>query len=409
MSEKPSTKMMVNPYARKKPKTTPSVSATTTQPPRTQPAASSSTTTGLSRPRRELLPDNMTVPFSSFSQAFSSVDDYVEDYASAAKSGTPATISTTTTTNTTASLLSDQDNNNNINSNNGKDGTTSPNTRRLTDREMQAVGTAAHDHVLYISPKQQGNLVLQYIRNVPTQFIRMLPDYLFSPTQCALFLSLKYHKVNKSYLQLRMDQIKMDFVLRILLVLVDVQDNAQVLRDLQHRAIVQKWTLVLAWTAEEAGRYLETFQAMHNTHHHTSLIQKPKSANQFGDQVTHVLTACPALNKTDAANLLGHFGSMQALFAKATPEELALVPGLGQVKVARLYEALCKPFTNRKRKKTKKGKQAQLQNPATKNEQDDSTKDDVATDKKNKTLKGAKDEPIAVKEPSPTLVVIDSP
>ena len=212
----------------------------------------------------------------------------------------------------------------------------------LSDRDVQAMGASAHPHVLYVSPKQRGNIVLQFIRNVPTQFLRMVPDYLFSTTHCALFLSLKYHSLFPNYIHRRVAELQSDFVLRLLLVLVDVQDNAALLRQLNVLAVSNRMTLILAWTAEEAARYLETFKSFQGKD--ASLIQKRTSTNH-ADQVADFLTACSGINKTDAANLLGQFGSMRALATKGTTEELALVPGLGQVKVARLYEAFCKPFS----------------------------------------------------------------
>ncbi|KAL7567853.1 hypothetical protein ACA910_000594 [Epithemia clementina (nom. ined.)] len=243
-------------------------------------------------------------------------------------------------------------------------------TLLLSDRDMQVMGASAHPHVLYVSPKQRGNIVLQYVRNVPTQFLRMVPDYLFSTTQCALFLSLKYHSLYPRYIRGRMDELQSDFVLRILLVLVDVQDNAALLRQLNELAVTNRMTLLLAWTAEEAGRYLETFKSFQGKD--ASLIQKRTSTSHV-DQVTDFLTACPGINKTDAANLLGQFGTMRALATKGTTEELTLVPGLGQVKVTRLYEAFCKPFSKKaaRARRLQKSKQQEQRQEAEKEEEMD--------------------------------------
>ena len=247
------------------------------------------------------------------------------------------------TTAAAAATASNNDNNNNIVQD-------YQNSNQLSDRQVQAalVGTSANPHVLYVSPKQRGNIVLEYVKNVPVTFLRMVPDYIFSTTQCALFLSLKYHSLYPNYIHRRIAELGHDFQLRVLLVLVDVQDNAPALLQLNALCVTNKLTLILAWTAEEAARYLETYKALHGKD--ASVIQKRTSTN-YVDQVADFLTACPSVNKTDAANLLGQFTSLQALCTHGTPEELSLVTGMGHVKVTRLYEALHKPFSKRQARK----------------------------------------------------------
>ena len=249
---------------------------------------------------------------------------------------------TTTATSATHSNKNDNTNNNIVQD--------YQNSNQLSDRQVQAalVGTSANPHVLYVSPKQRGNIVLEYVKNVPVTFLRMVPDYIFSTTQCALFLSLKYHSLYPNYIHRRIAELGHDFQLRVLLVLVDVQDNAPALLQLNALCVTNKLTLILAWTAEEAARYLETYKALHGKD--ASVIQKRTSTN-YVDQVADFLTACPSVNKTDAANLLGQFTSLQALCTHGTPEELSLVTGMGHVKVTRLYEALHKPFSKRQARK----------------------------------------------------------
>uniref|UniRef100_A0A7S2Y3K3 ERCC1-like central domain-containing protein n=1 Tax=Entomoneis paludosa TaxID=265537 RepID=A0A7S2Y3K3_9STRA len=229
---------------------------------------------------------------------------------------------------------------------------------------------------------------MQYIRNVPTQFLRMVPDYLFSSTQCGLFLSLKYHSLYPNYIHRRIAELRSDFELRVLLVLVDIQDNAPALRQLNSLCVTNRLTLILSWTAEEAARYLESYKASQGKD--ASSIQK-KSSNLYVDQVTDALTACPNINKTDAANLLGHFGSMRNLFTKGTPEELALVAGMGQVKVTRLYEAFCKPFSSKKAKQRRQRQKELLeqQEAKEKEEQSKTIADDSHHDSTTKMVTNA--------------------
>lgn len=212
-------------------------------------------------------------------------------------------------------------------------------------------------HVLYVSTKQRGNGILKYIRNVPFAYSKMLPDYIMSSHRCALFLSMKYHNLYPTYIHRRIAELKTDFKLRILLVLVDVEDNANVLLALNRLAVVHNFTLLLAWSEEEAARYLETFKAFDGKD--ASSIQK-REQNNFVDQVADFLTTAKSVNKTDSAQLLSQFSSVKQLMA-ASEEELSLCPGLGEKKVKRLYEALHKPFSAKAAKKRKEQKQKSVE------------------------------------------------
>jgi DNA excision repair protein ERCC-1 len=212
----------------------------------------------------------------------------------------------------------------------------------MSDRDHHVLNQ--QPHVLYVSVKQRGNGVLQYIRNVPWQFQKMVPDYIFSSTTCALFLSIRYHLLYKEYIDRRIAELRTDFTLRVLLVLVDVDDNQTVLLELNKLAVLHNLTLILSWTEEEAARYLETFKAMHGKD--ASSIQKNKETGNFADQATDFLTTCKGVNKTDAASVLTQLGSIRQAMA-ANAEQLVMISGLGEVKVKRLHDAFHKPFSSK--------------------------------------------------------------
>mmetsp|Transcript_9944 Transcript_9944/g.23568 ORF Transcript_9944/g.23568 Transcript_9944/m.23568 type:complete len:338 (-) Transcript_9944:8219-9232(-) len=207
-------------------------------------------------------------------------------------------------------------------------------------------------HMLYVSTKQRGNGVLKHIRNVPFAFSKMVPDYIMSPTSCALFLSIKYHQLYSNYIHRRLGELKSDFKVRILLVLVDVEDNAKILLQLNALSVRNNMTMILAWTEKEAARYLESYKALNGKD--ASIIQR-KEANNYVDQVAEFITAAKPVNKTDSANLLCHFSNVQAIIA-ASKDELALCPGLGHVKVQKLHDGFHKPFSTHAAAKLKKRK-----------------------------------------------------
>eukprot|EP01084_Bolivina_argentea_P298208 513865_1 len=70
-----------------------------------------------------------------------------------------------------------------------------------------------------------------------------------------------------------------------------------------------------------------------NRPHHT-----PKQA-LFND----CMTSIPSINKTDALTLASTFGSMEKVFS-ASREDLIRCPGLGDIKVSRIKDALHAPF-----------------------------------------------------------------
>lgn len=211
----------------------------------------------------------------------------------------------------------------------------------LTDRDQHAL--LQQPHVLYVSNKQRGNAILSFIRNVPWAYTDMVPDYIMSTTRCALFLSIRYHSLHPEYIHKRVASLRTDFALRVLLVLVDVKDNATVLAFLNKYAVTNKLTLVLAWSEEEAARYLETWKAFDGKD--AALIQKKEQAN-FVDQVADFLGTCKGVNKTDSGQLLQQFSNVRSLM-EASMDELGLVTGMGEVKVRRLHEAFTKPFSKK--------------------------------------------------------------
>ena len=237
---------------------------------------------------------------------------------------------------------------------NAADATEEPGTHESGKVSARDNHLALQPHVLHVSTKQRGNSALKYVRNVPFSYSTMVPDYIFAPNRCALFLSIKYHNLHPTYIHRRISELGTDFDLRVLLCLVDVDDNAATLLFLNKMCVVNNLTLVLAWSSEEAARYLETLKAFEGKD--ATSIQRREQTN-FSDQIGDVLCAVRSVNKTDATQLISQFGSLQKLMA-APIDELSLCPGVGEKKVKRLYEAFHKPFSSaaaRRRRKEAEG------------------------------------------------------
>jgi DNA excision repair protein ERCC-1 len=57
---------------------------------------------------------------------------------------------------------------------------------------------------------------------VPWEYGDILPDYEVGQTSCVVFLSLKYHRLKPEYIFERIKSIKYQYILRVILCIVDV-------------------------------------------------------------------------------------------------------------------------------------------------------------------------------------------
>ncbi|KAM9257530.1 DNA excision repair protein ERCC-1 [Morus bassanus] len=193
---------------------------------------------------------------------------------------------------------------------------------------------------IIVSPRQRGNPVLKFVRNVPWEFGDVVPDYVLGQSTCALFLSLRYHHLNPGYIHDRLRHLGRSYGLQLLLLQVDVRDPHQALKELAKVCILADCTLLVAWSPEEAGRYLETYKAYEQK---PPDLLKERVEQDFLSRMTDCLTSVKSVNKTDALSLLTTFGSLAAV-VNASREDLSLCPGVGPQKAKRLFDVLHEPF-----------------------------------------------------------------
>lgn len=108
--------------------------------------------------------------------------------------------------------------------------------------------------------------------------------------------------------------------------------------------MVNNLTLILAWTAPEAGRYLESYKSFERTP--PTLIQE-KQSNDYASRIVEVLTQIRSVNKVDAVSLVSTFGSVRAA-VNASPDEVLMISGWGQRKVERFEKAVNEGFRVKK-------------------------------------------------------------
>ncbi|XP_034294177.1 LOW QUALITY PROTEIN: DNA excision repair protein ERCC-1 [Pantherophis guttatus] len=198
----------------------------------------------------------------------------------------------------------------------------------------------AKHNAIIVSPRQRGNPILKFVRNVPWEFGEVVPDYLLGQSSCALFLSLRYHNLNPNYIHERLRNLGKTYQLQVLLLQVDVKDPHQTVKELAKICILADCTLILAWSPEEAGRYLETYKAYEQK---PADLLKEKVEQDYLSRVSDCLTSVKSVNKTDTLSLLSTFRSL-ANIVRASKEDLSLCPGVGPQKAKRLFDILHEPF-----------------------------------------------------------------
>ncbi|KAL5485679.1 RAD10 [Sanghuangporus weigelae] len=198
-------------------------------------------------------------------------------------------------------------------------------------------------NAIIINPCQRLNPLLECIRNVNKEFGDIVPDFQLGRTTCALFLSLKYHRLHPEYIHQRIQKLGQLYTLRLLVLMCDVSEHQELIRELTKICLVNNITIIVCWSNEEAGMYLSTYKAFE--HKPPDLI-KERVDKEYNAMLRAALTSINKVNKTDVETLRTTFGSF-ARIARANPEELRRLPGFGQVKVRRIVDAFDKPFRNK--------------------------------------------------------------
>ncbi|KAL1406209.1 ssDNA endonuclease and repair protein rad10 [Vanrija albida] len=175
----------------------------------------------------------------------------------------------------------------------------------------------------------------------------ILADYQVGAHTGVLFLSLKYHRLHPEYIHGRIEKMKNAYSMRILLILCDITEHQQSIRELSKHAVINNLSVFVAWSNAEAAQYLATFKAYE---HKSADSLKEKVHQTYPAQLEHVLTSGRKVNKSNAEALAAQFGAF-ANIVQQTNHSLGAVKGLGPVKVVSLLDAFNKPFVAGGRRK----------------------------------------------------------
>ena len=227
--------------------------------------------------------------------------------------------------------------------------TTSSTTPKVQQPKPQALPSRNAPSSILVSPRQKGNPILNNIRSLPWEYSDIPSDYVLGATACALFLSLKYHRLHPEYIYSRIRALQGKYNLRVLLTMVDIQNHEESLKELSKTSMVNDWTLILCWSAQEAGRYLELYKSYE---HASPTSIRAHQSTTYAEKLVEFITVPRSINKTDAVGLVSAFGSVRAA-VNARPEEIGMITGWGEKKVQRWCRTVREPF--RVRKAAKRG------------------------------------------------------
>jgi len=220
---------------------------------------------------------------------------------------------------------------------------TSSNTPQKTGVQQpkpQALPKRTGPSSIIVSPRQKGNPILNGIKQVPWEYGDIAADYILGVTTCALFLSLKYHRLHPEYIYKRIKDLQGKYALRVVLVMVDIQNHEDPLKELSKTSLINNVTLVLCWSSAEGGRYLELFKTYENV---APTAIKQHQSTSYSDRMVDFITTPRSINKTDAVSLVSQFGSIRTA-VNARHEDVAGIAGWGEKKVQRWVAAVNEPF-----------------------------------------------------------------
>jgi DNA excision repair protein ERCC-1 len=215
---------------------------------------------------------------------------------------------------------------------------------KIQQPKPQALPSRSGPSSILVSPRQKGNPILNNVRAVAWEYSDIPADYVVGATTCALFLSLKYHRLHPEYIYNRIRDLKGQYNLRILLTMVDIENHEEPLKELSKTSLVNNVTVMLCWSAQEAGRYLELFKTFENAAP-TSI--RAQQSSTYSENMVEFITVPRSINKTDAVGLVSNFGSIRTAI-NAGPEEIGLIAGWGEKKVQRWSNAVREPFRIKK-------------------------------------------------------------
>lgn len=219
--------------------------------------------------------------------------------------------------------------------------TVNPNAPKIQQPTPQVIAKPSSSSSILVNTRQKGNPVLNHIKSQPWEYSdKIEADYVLGQTTCALFLSLKYHRLHPEYIYKRIKDLQGKYALRIVLALVDIPNHEEILKELSKTSLINNVTLILCWSAAEGARYLELFKSYE---HAPPTGIMGVQARSYKDRVEEFVTTPRGVNKGDAVSLVGATGSVRNA-VNAEGEVIVSLGGWGEKKVKAWTGAVREPF-----------------------------------------------------------------
>lgn len=190
---------------------------------------------------------------------------------------------------------------------------------------------------------------LKSVRHIFTDSISPA-HYVLAENCCALYLNLDYHVAKPDWIYEKINELRNKYQLSLLIVMVNHVDYESLLKEITILAIRTNFTLLLAWSPEEAAKHIENYRL--NAEKSPNIIMgrtleevSKKSITSLQQCLVDALTSVSRISRSDATSLISSntFDKFEDL-AKASVDELALCPGISSVKAKKFYSLFNRPF-----------------------------------------------------------------
>ncbi|RPA86059.1 Rad10-domain-containing protein [Ascobolus immersus RN42] len=227
-------------------------------------------------------------------------------------------------------------------------------TKPIEQPKPQPLPKQGSGKTILVNPCQKGNPVLTHIRAVPWEWGDIVPDYVVGEKACALYLSLKYHRLHPEYIYRRIKDLGSRYDFRALIIYCDVPDDDKYQLELQTFCIKHSppLTVLTSGSYQQSAQWLMMLKQ--EEHCPISKLENPtgKQKSLKEQAIEFVLKAGGGINTTDAINLGKHFGTIEKAVLCEDMDEFLKIPGWGPRKVNAWEQYVTRPLvplTDRKR------------------------------------------------------------
>ena len=218
--------------------------------------------------------------------------------------------------------------------------TSAQQSRKVQQPKPQTIPARSGTTAIQVSNRQRGNPILNHVKVIPYEYADIPADYVLGSTTCALFLSLRYHRLHPEYIYSRIRSLGHRYNLRILLIMVDIENHEDSLKELSKTSVINNLTVMLCWSAPEAAHYLELYKA---SEYSQPTAIRTQQAQSYKDALVEFVTVPRHINKSDSASLISTFGTLRDA-VNAQPEQISAVPGWGERKVRQWSNVVTEDF-----------------------------------------------------------------